>query len=252
MLGYESQDPTYSYDAVKQITNDATELLESAFSREIENEILQMHNAKYIENEIAAGAAATELERIGGSFAADDSFIGENGDDRDANNIVLMNLDQQTKPASANSHLVSNGHYEKLDETIRNKELNSSNLIQNSSSDQNGVNKNDKVTEENTYSNERKAVQKVRARDASPSINQSKQVGTTKEKNEAETTNSRSEVSKQKNSPRSKPKGLSPRSNKKDETKRRNVNSNTQKRNGTIETKEKVNLIRKFLFEFIC
>lgn len=61
----------YEYHVVKsQVVGDASELLElqSSFSREIENEILNMHESKEIneaESEIAANAAVKELERIG-------------------------------------------------------------------------------------------------------------------------------------------------------------------------------------------
>lgn len=61
----------YEHHVVKnQVGGDASELLElqSSFSREIENEILHMHESKEIneaESEIAANAAVKELERIG-------------------------------------------------------------------------------------------------------------------------------------------------------------------------------------------
>lgn len=61
----------YEHHVVKnQAVGDASELLElqSSFSREIENEILNMHGSKEIneaESEIAANAAVKELERIG-------------------------------------------------------------------------------------------------------------------------------------------------------------------------------------------
>lgn len=61
----------YEHHVVKnQVVVDASELLElqSSFSREIENEILNMHESKEIneaESEIAANAAVKELERIG-------------------------------------------------------------------------------------------------------------------------------------------------------------------------------------------
>lgn len=61
----------YDHHVVKnQVGGDASELLElqSSFSREIENEILHMHESKEIneaESEIAANAAVKELERIG-------------------------------------------------------------------------------------------------------------------------------------------------------------------------------------------
>lgn len=61
----------YEHHVVKNhVVGDASELLElqSSFSREIENEILNMHESKEIneaESEIAANAAVKELERIG-------------------------------------------------------------------------------------------------------------------------------------------------------------------------------------------
>lgn len=61
----------YEHHVVKsQVVGDTSELLElqSSFSREIENEILNMHESKEIneaESEIAANAAVKELERIG-------------------------------------------------------------------------------------------------------------------------------------------------------------------------------------------
>lgn len=61
----------YEHHVVKhQAVGDASELLElqSSFSREIENEIFNMHESKEIneaESEIAANAAVKELERIG-------------------------------------------------------------------------------------------------------------------------------------------------------------------------------------------
>ncbi|XP_031628341.1 zinc finger protein 354A-like [Contarinia nasturtii] len=61
----------YEHHVVKnQVVGDPSELLElqSSFSREIENEILNMHESKEIneaESEIAANAAVKELERIG-------------------------------------------------------------------------------------------------------------------------------------------------------------------------------------------
>lgn len=61
----------YEHHVVKhQVGGDPSELLElqSSFSREIENEILNMHESKEIneaESEIAANAAVKELERIG-------------------------------------------------------------------------------------------------------------------------------------------------------------------------------------------
>lgn len=61
----------YEHHMVKnQVGGDASELLElqSSFSREIENEIFNMHGSKEIneaESEIAANAAVKELERIG-------------------------------------------------------------------------------------------------------------------------------------------------------------------------------------------
>lgn len=61
----------YEHHVVKnQAVGDASELLElqSSFSREIENEIFNMHGSKEIneaESEIAANAAVKELERIG-------------------------------------------------------------------------------------------------------------------------------------------------------------------------------------------
>lgn len=61
----------YEHHVVKnQVVGDPSELLElqSSFSREIENEILNMHGSKEIneaESEIAANAAVKELERIG-------------------------------------------------------------------------------------------------------------------------------------------------------------------------------------------
>lgn len=61
----------YEHHVVKnQGVGDTSELLElqSSFSREIENEILNMHESKEInevESEIAANAAVKELERIG-------------------------------------------------------------------------------------------------------------------------------------------------------------------------------------------
>lgn len=112
MLGCDQHDPTYGYDGSKQITNDPTDLLElqSSFSREIENEILQMHNSKYIENEIAADEAATELERIGGSFG-DGSLVGanENGDviDRDMNGIVLISTVTSVEPSNESGNQVN-------------------------------------------------------------------------------------------------------------------------------------------------
>lgn len=64
----------YEHHVVKnQVTGDTSELLElqSSFSREIENEIMHMHESKEAfneaESEIAANAAVTELERIGSS-----------------------------------------------------------------------------------------------------------------------------------------------------------------------------------------
>lgn len=61
----------YEHHVVKNhVVGDTIELLElqSSFSREIENEILNMHESKEIneaESEIAANAAVKELERIG-------------------------------------------------------------------------------------------------------------------------------------------------------------------------------------------
>lgn len=61
----------YEHHVVKNhAVGDTSELLElqSSFSREIENEILNMHGSKEIneaESEIAANAAVKELERIG-------------------------------------------------------------------------------------------------------------------------------------------------------------------------------------------
>lgn len=61
----------YEHHVVKhQVVGDTSELLElqSSFSREIENEIFNMHESKEIneaESEIAANAAVKELERIG-------------------------------------------------------------------------------------------------------------------------------------------------------------------------------------------
>lgn len=61
----------YEHHVVKNhVVGDTSELLElqSSFSREIENEILNMHESKEIneaESEIAANAAVKELERIG-------------------------------------------------------------------------------------------------------------------------------------------------------------------------------------------
>lgn len=61
----------YDHHVVKShVVGDTSELLElqSSFSREIENEILNMHESKEIneaESEIAANAAVKELERIG-------------------------------------------------------------------------------------------------------------------------------------------------------------------------------------------
>lgn len=67
MLEY---DAGFDHQLTKQ-QNDASELMElqSSLSREIENEILQMNDSKFIVNEndseIAANAAVNELERIG-------------------------------------------------------------------------------------------------------------------------------------------------------------------------------------------
>lgn len=71
----------YEHHVVKnQGVGDPSELLElqSSFSREIENEILNMHESKEIneaESEIAANAAVKELERIGS--AENISFVDD-------------------------------------------------------------------------------------------------------------------------------------------------------------------------------
>lgn len=71
----------YEHHVVKNhVVGDTSELLElqSSFSREIENEILNMHESKEIneaESEIAANAAVKELERIGS--AENISFVEE-------------------------------------------------------------------------------------------------------------------------------------------------------------------------------
>lgn len=237
MLGCESQDPNYSYDTAKQITTDPTELLEiqSSFSREIENEILQMHNAKNIENEIAADAAATELERIGGSFG-DGSFVGanENGEDREANNIVLTNLDQQVKPELANTRL-SNGHKERKSGKMM------LNGAKNRKSDYNRENMTEKSTDQEKKnrrnSKEESAAQNETVASGSGQENQLKDVnGTTDDTKNG--SNSKSDPPKQIISPRKRPNGLSPKSNRKPKLKWRS--QNTQKRNHSNKTMETV------------
>lgn len=243
MLGCEPQDPSYSYDTVKQITTDPTELLEiqSSFSREIENEILQMHNAKYIENEIAADAAATELERIGGSFG-DGSFVGvnENGEDRESSNIVLINLDQQVKPDAPNARLVSNGQYAKLEEPVKDKEHKSSSVILNGPKNRRSDDNRENMTEENMNQEkticrsleEVSAAQNKAVPSGSGQLNHLKEVNGTTDNSKSKL-DSRTELPKQKISPRNKSK-----TNKKTELKRTTSNQNAQKRNGS--TKETV------------
>lgn len=100
----------YEHHVVKsQVVGDPSELLElqSSFSREIENEILNMHESKEIneaESEIAANAAVKELERIGSaeniSLVEDvviDVFqpINENKDDSASEKDLPKNNDEK-------------------------------------------------------------------------------------------------------------------------------------------------------------
>lgn len=107
----------YEHHVVKnQVVGDASELLElqSSFSREIENEILNMHESKEIneaESEIAANAAVKELERIGS--AENISFVEET----DALNSVVEYKED------IENHKKSDENNEKSDEKSESDEV---------------------------------------------------------------------------------------------------------------------------------
>lgn len=241
MLGCEPQDPTYGYDAVKQITTDPTELLEiqSSFSREIENEIMQMHNAKYIENEIAADAAATELERIGGSFG-EGSYVGVNengGEDKEANNIVLMNLDHQIK-----LEVPSNGQRVELDETAKNKSKKSSGTTSNGLKKGGDVKQNMTEKSGNKEKSRNSRTEAIICGEEVPNgtenQKQLKKVNGGVENGKAET-ESRRELTKQKDSSQNSTDETPVKPNKKLETRQRNTNQ----QNGAIQPEETVILL---------
>lgn len=117
----------YEHHVVKnQAVGDASELLElqSSFSREIENEILNMHESKEIneaESEIAANAAVKELERIGS--AENISLVEEVIDVIEApTNDVHQDATYSAKQKSAaKSESVSNQNDCETEKKTRNK-----------------------------------------------------------------------------------------------------------------------------------
>lgn len=116
----------YEHHVVKnQAVGDASELLElqSSFSREIENEILNMHGSKEIneaESEIAANAAVKELERIGS--AENISLVEEVIDVIESpSNDVHPDSTPSSKKSAAKSEKVSNQNIHETEKKTRNK-----------------------------------------------------------------------------------------------------------------------------------
>lgn len=121
----------YEYHVVKsQVVGDTSELLElqSSFSREIENEILNMHESKEIneaESEIAANAAVKELERIGS--AENISLVDDAADVLHSMNDEKDDILNQKKSDKNNEKSDSEENSPKLkDAEIRNNTRNKS------------------------------------------------------------------------------------------------------------------------------
>lgn len=116
----------YEHHVVKnQAVGDASELLElqSSFSREIENEILNMHGSKEIneaESEIAANAAVKELERIGS--AENISLVEEVIDVIESpSNDANPDSTNGSKRSATKSEIVSNQNNGETENKTRNK-----------------------------------------------------------------------------------------------------------------------------------